>query len=326
MAAARKKSPAGTGRARRRRGKAAEPASRGLAAPDLAGPAPGEVEELCAAIERDGGGVLARYRDPFGGHWQVLAALPIDKVEPTPFQRDLSETHVRRLADVIGRLERFIDPITVVRSRDGYWTPNGHHRLAALRGLGARSVVALVLPDESLAYRILALNTEKAHNIREKSLEVVRMARALADLDPRPESEHELAFEEAPFLTLGLCYEKRGRFSGGAYHPLLRRCDRFLDLPLPQALAERERFAARLLEIDDAVGEAVRALKERGFDSPYLRAFVVARVNPVRFHRGDAPPLEPALDKMLAAAKKFDASRVRGDQVARAGGPPDDAE
>src|SRR5262249_43928753 len=150
------------------------------------------------------------YRDPVGGNWQLLAVLPVDRIEPTPFQRDISDTHVARLADVINRLDRFLDPVIAVPGGDDrFWTPNGHHRLAALRRLGAKCVVALLLPDAEVAYRILALNTEKAHNLREKSLEVIRMARALAIDATRPESGFALEFEEPAFLTLGICYEKR---------------------------------------------------------------------------------------------------------------------
>lgn len=69
--------------------------------------------------------------------------------------------------------------------------------------------------------KILALNTEKAHNLREKSLEVIRMARDLAGKEPLSEKVYEFEFEEAAFLTLGVCYEQNGRFAGGAYHPLL---------------------------------------------------------------------------------------------------------
>jgi ParB family chromosome partitioning protein len=53
------------------------------------------VTTLARTIEDDGGSVLATYRDPLGGHWQLLAGLPLDRVEPTPFQRDLSEAHVQ---------------------------------------------------------------------------------------------------------------------------------------------------------------------------------------------------------------------------------------
>jgi ParB family chromosome partitioning protein len=324
MAATKKK--AATGTRTRRKKKAAEPASRGLGAAQLdAAVPPLAIQALRSSILEDGGSVLGVYRDPVGGNWQILAGLPIDKVQPTPFQRDLSETHVGRLAAVIDKLDRFLDPVIVVRSEDGtYWTPNGHHRTAALRRIGGKSVTALVLPDTDVAYRILALNTEKAHNLREKSLEVIRMARALAERGQRRETELVLEFEEAAFLTLGLCYEKRGRFSGGAYHSILKKVDGFLDLPLPKALAVREERAAKLLELDDAVVEAVAGLKERGFQSPYLKAFVVARVNYLRFVKGEMPSFDTALAKILASAGRFDVSKIKESQVAAAAGPPDE--
>jgi ParB family chromosome partitioning protein len=276
-------------------------------------------------VEECGGGLVGSYRDPVGGHWHIVASLPIDRVEPTPFQRDLSETHVARLADVIGRMARFLDPIIVVRSPQGsFWTPNGHHRLAAMRLHGARSILAVVVPEISVAYQILAMNTEKGHNLREKSLEVVRMARSLAQIEPRPETDYALEFEEADYLTLGLAYEKRGRLSGGAYHPVLRRVEVFLQSPLPDALQIRSERAGRLLELDDKVAEAVAALKERGFTSPYLKAFVVARINPLRFRRGAVMAADAALEAMAAAIQKFDPDKVKIGDLASA--PPGPAE
>jgi ParB family transcriptional regulator, chromosome partitioning protein len=325
MARAGKASEKNKGR-RRTKKKTAEAGSRGLAARDLgSGSLPSKTVALRQAIESDGGSVLGVYRDPVGGNWQLLAGLPLEKVQATPFQRDLSETHVGRLAGVVDRLDRFLDPIIVVRREEGtYWTPNGHHRTAALRRLGARSIVALVVPEEQVAYRILALNTEKAHNLREKSLEVIRMARALAELDPRPEKDFVLEFEEPAYLTLGMCYEKKGRFSGGAYHPALKRVDAFLEQPLPQAVQTREKRAAQLLELDETVSAAVLGLKERGLDSPYLKAFVVARINPLRFHKGPPPPYDETISRMLSAARKFDASKVKAAQLAAASGPPEE--
>jgi ParB family chromosome partitioning protein len=282
------------------------------------------VAALASAIDADGGVVVGPYRDPLGGFWHVLAGLPLDRVAPTPFQRDLSEAHVKRLRDVMERMGRFLDPVIAVRNDDGtYWIPNGHHRTAALRGLGGQSILALVLPDRKVAYQILALNTEKAHNLREKALEVIRMARDLAARDPRPEQDFALEFEEAALLTLGLCYEQRGRFSGGAYHPALRRVDAFLADPLPAALATRDARAARVLALDDAVDAAIAALKEHGFESPYLRSFVVARVNPLRFQKGGTPGFDETLDRMLDAARKFDAAKIKPEHLARAGGAPE---
>lgn len=312
--------------ARKRRRKKVAPESRGLAAKQVVGASPpSAAEKLRDAIEKDGGTVLAVYRDPLGGNWQILAALPLEQVEPTPYQRDLSDAHVKRLADAMDKLDRFLDPIVAVRTEDGkYWTPNGYHRLGALRRLGARSIVALVVPDLAVAHRILALNTEKAHNVREKALEVIRLEHGLAELDDRPEKEFETEFEDPALLTLGLCYQQNGRFSGGAYHAVLRRIDGFLGAKLSKALETRRERAAKLLALDEAVSAAVADLKQRGFQSPYLKAFVVARINPLRFKRGATADFDDTIDKMLAAAKKFDAGKVKADQLAAAGGPPEE--
>lgn len=309
-------------------------ASSGLGATELQAAAPpGEVAELHRAIDQDGGKVLAVYREPYGGRWLVLAALPIELVEPTPYQRNLSDTHVRKLEGVIGRIGRFLDPIIAVRlpkpdHAAKYWTPNGNHRLSAMRTLGAKSIVAIVVPEAAAAYQILALNTEKAHNLREKALEVVRMYRELAQLDDATEDRYALEFEEPAFVTLGLCYEERPRFSGGAYHPVLKRVEEFLKKPMRAAIELRRERARKLLALDDQIVKQVEALKAKGLTSPYLKSFVVARVNPVRFRPKDAAPLsfEEALDRMAKAAAKFDPDKIRMDDLAKSGGVPDEGD
>ena len=302
-------------------------ASRGLDARRLATAAtPASVANVAATIEENGGSALATYRDPLGGHWQILASLPIDRVEPTPYQRDLSETHVDRLAVAIDKLDRFLDPVIAVPAGDGkYWSPNGYHRLGAMKQLGAKSIVAIVVPEQEVAHHILLLNTEKAHNLRERALEVARLAQSLAELDDRPERQFEAEFEEPALLTLGFCYMENGRFAGGAYHPVLRRIDKFLGSALPKALAVRRERAAKVLELEEAVAEAIRGLKERGFESPYLRAFVVARINPLRFKRGAKADFDETIERMTASARRFDAGKIRADQVARAAGPAEEA-
>ncbi len=321
MATAKKK------RAPKRSRKAGAAKSRGLDAAKVAGgDAPAEVEALTRRLERDGGTVLAAYRDPLGGRWQLLAALPIDIVQPTPYQRALSDTHVARLADAIDKLDRFLDPIVAVPAEDGqYWTPNGHHRLGAMRQLGAKAITALIVPEPEVAHRILALNTEKAHNLRERSLEVARLAIALGSLEGSDDRETTYAdvFEEAALITLGLCYMENGRFSGGAYHPILRRCDAFLALPLAEAMEVRRERAAKLLELNEHVNEAVRKLKERGLESPYLKAFVVARINHLRWVKDKHPDFDENIEKILGAARRFNPGNVRADQVVRSGGAPE---
>ncbi len=283
-----------------------------------------EVSLLVAQVRAAGGAAIGAYREPLRGRPILLATLPIGSVAPTPFQRDLSPTHTKRLAVKIEESGSFLDPLIVVRGADGHlWTPNGRHRLAAAKVLGLKQVTALVSADEDLAFRILALNTEKAHNLKDRSLEVIRMARELAKRTPRAgESDHAAEFEAAELLTLGIVYLENPRFAGGAYRPFLRKVDRWSDKSLPGSLEQRAGYAARLLEIDAEVKKIILKLQKQGFKSPYLRTFIVARINPVRFHRAkkgdDKPPMPiaAALTRMAVSAKKFNAASVRPGDLA----------
>jgi ParB family transcriptional regulator, chromosome partitioning protein len=302
-------------------------ASVGLTAAETRNPESPELEALATQVEEDGGAVLGRYNDPFGGTPVLLAALPTDKVEPTPYQRDPSEPHVKRLMGVIESIGRFLDPIVAVREKGQYFTPNGNHRLQALKKLGVRTVIALLVPDPTVAFKILALNTEKAHNLKEKSLETIRMARELSKREKEElESAFAFEFEQPAFLTLGKCYEERPRFSGGAYQSILRRVDAFLDEPMSAAIKERERRGRKILKLDDAVSEAVEKLKAKGFNSPYLRPFVVSRVNYTRFVKTDKFDFDETLDKITASAVKFNTDRIKQEDVAKSGGGPADEE
>ena len=239
-----------------------------------------ELDRLTARVEADGGAVLAAYNEPFGGKLLLLVALPLDKVEPTPYQRDPSDAHVKRLMGVIEAIGSFLDPLIVVPGaapgEHMYFTPNGNHRLQALKKLGAKAVVALLLSDPNVAFKILALNTEKAHNLREKSLETIRMARA------------------------------RARTSN--------------------QLKERARRGRKILKLDEAVSAAVEKLKARGLTSPYLKPFVVSRVNFTRFSKATSFDFDEALDRIIASATKFNVDRVKQEDVAKIGGGTAEAE
>ena len=279
-------------------------------------------------IEKEGGVVLAAYRDPLGRNPLILAILPLDKVEPTPFQRDVSDMHHKRLADVIDKTGFFLDPIIAITAPEhGFWTPNGGHRLAAMRRLGAKSLTALVVPKRELAWQILALNTEKAHNLKEKSLEVIRIYRGLLEEDgSRPEKQFSFYLEEASFVTLGLCYEKAPRFSGGAYNSVVRRLSEFASSSLSVAFKTHQKHAEQLMDLDAKVAEAVAKLKAKGFVSPYLKAFVVGRINPLRWIQGEPPPLEEVLKTMRDRAAKFNVEKIKQEDLASSGGAPDDAD
>ena len=298
---------------------------RGLAGAEIVLPREhADLGGLVALVDAADGAVIGAYRDPLGGRALLLATLPLRAVQPTPFQRDLSPTHTKRLAEKIEQAGVFLDPLIVVRGQDGqFWTPNGRHRLAAAKVLGLRQITALICPDESLAFRILALNTEKAHTLKDRSLEVIRMARNLAQRQSTArETQYRDQFEAAELLTLGILYEQNPRFAGGAYSSLLRKVDRFSERTLPASLREREGHAARLQAIDVEVKKIITALTARGFKSPYLRNYVVARLNPVRFIKqkpgatAPAMPIGQALTRMTAAAKGFKLDSVSNADLA----------
>jgi len=279
---------------------------------------PAEVIRLAELIDKDGGSALAIYRDPVGAHWQIFALLPREKVQPTPYQRDLSKAHAERLLRVVKKIDRFIDPVVAVRAEGLYWTPNGNHRRHVLEKLKAEFVPAIVVPEAEVAFQILALNTEKAHNLKEKSIEVIRMYRGLIERgEKRDEEAFAFQFEEAYFVTLGLLYEKYPRFAGGAFSPILRRVDRFLKSSLRTAYGTREERALRLEEADTLLKGIVEKLKRRGVRHPFVKNFVLARCNPLGRARKTLPGFDQAMARLIAALGAFDVARIRQEDIAR---------
>ncbi len=195
-----------------------------------------------------------------------------------------------------------------------------------MRRLGAKAITALVVPKREVAWQILALNTEKAHNLKDKSLEVIRIFRNLIeDRAEKPEKEFGYYFEEAAFITLGLCYEKAPRFSGGVYNPFVRRLSTFSDASLTKALKDHERHAEMLLDLDAKVGEVVVKLKAKGFVSPYLKAFVVGRSNPLRFMSAP-PPLEELIKTIRSKVERFNVDKIKQEDITASGGGAADDE
>ena len=310
----------------RRRPRKARALSRGLSAAECrVDTLAGEANSVKTRIENEGGFILGCYNDPLGKQPLIAAVLPIDAIEPTPFQRDLSQAHHRRLADVLDRTGMFLDPIIAVTAPEkGFWTPNGRHRLEAMRRLGAKAITALVVPKREVAWQILALNTEKAHNLRDKSLEVIRIFRNLMD-EKSQQSEKDVSYylEEPSFVTMGLCYERNPRFSGAVYNSFVRRLTEFSDAPLAKALREHEKTAEKLLELDERVNEVVKKLKAKGFVSPYLKSFVIARSNPLRFMK-EPPELEALLNTIRGKVERFNVERVRQEDIVASGRAADE--
>jgi ParB family chromosome partitioning protein len=320
--------PANPTKKRKRASRKAKPGTKGLEASDcrleLSSP---EIQTVVSRVESAGGTLVGSCRDPFGGSPLVIAIVPIDTIEQTPFQRDLSEAHHKKLATVIEKTGTFLDPvISVLAPERGFWTPNGRHRLAAMQRLGAKAITTLITPDQKLAWQILALNTEKAHNLKERSLEVIRIYRGLIDEDDsRNETDFSFYLEDAALVTLGICYEKKSMFAGGTYFPIVRRLVEFEEEPLKKAIRRHEKLAEMVQDLEEKVAGVVARLKERGLTSPYLRAFVVARINPLRWIKGELPTAEEVLKTMRDRAAKFNVEKVKPQDLASmAGAPPDE--
>ncbi len=139
-----------------------------------------------------------------------------------------------------------------------------------------------------------------------------------------PSPQFAFYLDEPALVTLGVCYERFPRFGGGAYHPILRRLESFNDEPLRAAVKDHEKRATMVLDLEDKVATAVKKLKERGLVSPYLRSFVVARINPLRWIKGEPPPLEEVLKTMRERAAKFNVEKIKPQDLAGAEGPPDE--
>lgn len=306
----------------KKRPRKAKAGTRGLtAAESRLENASGDAAEARERVEKAGGHVVGAYYDPIGKNPLIVAVIPVDSVEPTPFQRDVSDMHHKRLADVIDRTGYFLDPIIAITAPEkGFWTPNGGHRLAAMKRLGARAITALVVPKRELAWQILALNTEKSHNLKEKSLEVIRIVRNLREEEAnKPEKAFAYYLEEASLVTMGLCYEKNPRFSGGVYNSFVRRLTEFSDESLGKALKTHEKHADMLMELDEKVAEVVKKLKAKGFVSPYLKTFVVARSNPLRFMK-EAPELEDLIKTIRGKVERFNVDKVKQSDIVASGG------
>jgi len=283
------------------------------------GEIPRALQALAEQVEGDGGRALAPYREPVRGHWHLFCLLPTDKVAPTPYQRDLSPTHSKRLVEVVKRIGRFVDPVVVVSPEPGvYWTPNGNHRRAVAEKLKLKLLPAILVPEADVAYEILALNTEKAHNVKEKSLEVVRMYRGLVEAEPRKgEKDYAAQFEAPHFITLGLLYEQNKRFAGGAFAPILRRVDGFLEAAFPKALPRREERAEKVRAVDVVLADVVARLKKRGLNHPFVKNYVLARTTPLTRARKTLPSFDQTFTKLLGNLEGFDVSRVRVEDIQR---------
>lgn len=277
-----------------------------------------EKKAFLEELKKEGIEVLASYNEPYNGNWQIFALIPTEKCEPTPFQREVSPTHLSHLKNSIEKIGRFLDPIIVFRTKDGkYWTPNGSHRLQAMKELGKEKIAAILIPDEKVLYQILAMNIEKPHNIKEKSLEVIKMYQHFIEADSdKLESDYAFELEEPFYITLGIIYQERERFSGAAYVPLLKRIEQFLNQPLKEAYEERKRRAKRITnEVEPLIQNILNEFHKRGIKLPFLKQIVVSQNNPYKRKKKEIFDFDEGVNQFIKNLSQYDVTKVKEEEL-----------
>lgn len=229
------------------------------------------------------------FKDPYKGHEMVMKMVPIEKLEVIRHQRKPSAYHVKHLVNSIERIG-FLVPITVVEhpeDKDKFLIIDGQHRFLAAQELGIKELPVIVVPQK-LAQLMMNFNIEKELNIREKAYVAIAVYRGYLEEKPEMlESDPEIvdSIEQAYYVTLGVAYEKAEKLSGSAFESILKKCDFFLDLKLPEALEVREKRAEKVLVANGLVRDIAQKIKEMGKWHPYLYAQIISWANPYKRKR-----------------------------------------
>ncbi|WP_161997874.1 hypothetical protein, partial [Escherichia coli] len=113
----------------------------------------------------------------------------------------------------------------------------------------------------------------KELNIREKSYVAIAIYRQHLEINPELlESDPEIvdSIEQAYYVTLGIAYEKAEKLSGSSFESILKKCDFFLDVKLPEALKIREERSEKVIQANALVREIAQKLKEMDKWHPYV--------------------------------------------------------
>src|SRR2546427_10255128 len=107
--------PPKTATKRKRASRKAKPKTKGLEALDCKLEISAEpLREVVTRVQKQGGAIVGSCRDPLGGSPLAITVLPVDSIEPSPFQRDLSEVHHKKRAGVIYKTETYLNPVISV--------------------------------------------------------------------------------------------------------------------------------------------------------------------------------------------------------------------
>ena len=244
---------------------------------------------------------VGEIKEPLFGYMQEVVIVPIENLKVIEVQRKPSSYHVRRLAESMRKIG-FTTPVIAVREKDGnsYIIIDGQHRLLAAKEVGIKEISCIVIP-EKYAHDLMELNIEKQMSLRERAYVALNVYRMYLEEDSSINEDDPRILDSIEFpyyVTLGIAYEKNQKLFGSAYESLLRRLDRFLSLPLANAIKEREKKAQIVLEVDDVTRQAVEKVKEIGISHPFLYREVVSFCSPIGRKRKIEETLEDVFGKL----------------------------
>lgn len=254
-----------------------------------------------------------RYREPVGKVEVEFKLIPLSELKPAPFQREISEAHVKKLSEAILKVGMFIDPLVVYEKGGTYYVVNGQHRLEAYRNLFSEGELpCIVIPEEKAKY-IITLNTEKSPSIKDKSTEALKIYREMLPLNV---TEREILdfITEPCYVTFGILYERNERFPASALHSLIKRIDKPIEKPLSEAFEERKKRADRLEELYENYYLPIRnKLLEKGVNQLYVGQIIASRINPFGRKRIIEEDFDSAMDKIIERAREFLEEESDGD-------------
>jgi len=198
-------------------------------------------------------------------------------------QRKPRASHLKAIGSSIERIG-FITPLVVVQRDGRYVIIDGQHRFQAAVDLGVKEFPVVVVP-EKLARRMMSLNIEKDLNIKERCQIALSIYREFLEESPTTkEDDGEITdtVEKAHYVTLGLAYEGKGQLAGGAFEPILKKCDTFENKALTDAYPMREDRAQQVLEAAKLVKAVEDAMKENGLWHQAARYQIVAAADPAK--------------------------------------------
>jgi len=227
-----------------------------------------------------------QFKDPKHQQDLIFKVVPIDSLKVVEHQRKPSNYHVAHLISSIERVG-FIVPLVVVERNGEYVILDGQHRFLAAQKLELKELPVIVVP-EKLANLMINFNIEKELNIREKSYVALNIYREYLKASPQLlETEPVLtdSIEQAYYVTLGIGYEKEEKLRGGILESIMKRCDFFLEMPIQEALKERERRSERVRHVNSLITEIAQKLKEMGKWHPFIYQQILSFANPYKRKR-----------------------------------------